>query len=507
MEEGKVGESPSSKESEEVFKDSLSIAEEIASSMVNILDDKPTPHKFARILVDEIKSRIPVKTFVQGNSLIGIYVYEKGVYREGEREVRAIFDSVMNFLRMEERSRRYSGYLNDFMSILRNSTIAEATLNEKIVLYYDIGIDWEAFFYSGLPGHEDEKWVFNPSPDLMAVHRIPWRIDLDVLARYRDKELESVLEGFRNETVISKYYEDWVGDKYPLLLQLTGYTLLAGKYPLKSFFTIFGDRNSGKTTFANLLEKLLGEENISNETFQDLASDKKRFSRAELFHKMANICDDLPSEIVQETGWIKMLTGESRIRAERKFKDPFTFYNYAKLIFLCNDPPIVRKADEAFWDRARVIEFPNTFQKDEGKKKAILEEVLPMDAPKLLAFSLSAVKHAYADGKFYKQDTPEDSKRKWMRRADPVFNFLETGKEGGWIKEEEGFREESSRTYNLYSRFCDVEGLENVGKTMFTRRMGYYGHLIYPALGKKYYKGIKILWDKLPEELRESSGL
>jgi P4 family phage/plasmid primase-like protien len=501
---------PDDKKPEEEYKDFDQIAEEVAYYLRNELMEEltenkaPSPHKFARVLTEKLKEYIPIRTFVVKDRVIGTFIYDRGIYREGEKDLERLFSKVMFLLGMENRSRRYVGYKTDFMSILRDSTYTEADFNEKLILYGDMVLDWEAFFY-----HSDSlsSYAFFPSPDLYVFHKIPHKIDLETLVKYSDRSYDEVLEGFRNECTISKYYEDWAGDKYPLLLELTGYPLLAGKYPLKSLFVIWGDRDSGKTTFSQLLISLLGKDNIASTPIQDLASGSMRFSRIELYHKLANICDDLPNKIVHETGWIKEMTGESLIKGERKFRDPIYFYNYAKLIFLCNNPPIVENADNAFWSRVVCLEFPNKFERNEGIKKAIIDDLLPKEAPKLLAFSLLAIRNAYIEGKFSFQDTPKDAKRKWMRRSDSVFNFIETGKEEGWLTEEEGVREEASFLYDLYLRFCNNEEINSLSRREFTERMAGLKHTSHADRGKRYYKGIKILRDKLPDHLRGFTGL
>lgn len=54
---------------------------------------------------------------------------------------------------------------------------------------------------------------------------------------------------------------------------------------------------------------------------------------------MINMFADLKSEKLQDTGLFKMLVSGDSIRAERKYGQPFTFQNHAKLIFSCNDIP------------------------------------------------------------------------------------------------------------------------------------------------------------------------
>src|SRR5208283_2759033 len=71
----------------------------------------------------------------------------------------------------------------------------------------------------------------------------------------------------------------------------------------------------------------------------------------------------------------KMLTGGDSIGTEKKFKDEYSFVNYAKLIFSANKPPKVTDEDSyAFWRRWILIEFPNQFG-DDKKDPEILNKL------------------------------------------------------------------------------------------------------------------------------------
>lgn len=55
---------------------------------------------------------------------------------------------------------------------------------------------------------------------------------------------------------------------------------------------------------------------------------------------------------------LKMLTGESRINAERKFGHPFEFRSYAKIIYSTNEPPEFEYSSNAIKNRLILIEVP-----------------------------------------------------------------------------------------------------------------------------------------------------
>ncbi|MDH7556388.1 MAG: DUF5906 domain-containing protein [Candidatus Methanosuratincola sp.] len=91
--------------------------------------------------------------------------------------------------------------------------------------------------------------------------------------------------------------------------------------------------------------EILGHENIATITLSDLINN--RFKMAELNNKLANIADDIGYDRLRNAAQLKMLTGNSHINAEKKFKDPFKFKNYAKMIFSANEPPEFEETSDA----------------------------------------------------------------------------------------------------------------------------------------------------------------
>lgn len=153
-----------------------------------------------------------------------------------------------------------------------------------------------------------------------------------------------------------KFLEESVdADTISLIQELLGYMLIPITVAQKSFI-IVGPSNTGKSTFLKVIQNILGEENVSNIAWQNLSD---RFKTAELHNKLANLCADLPSKPIEDTGIFKMLTGEDSILAERKYGDPFSFNNVARLLFSCNSlPPTFDKSD-AFYNRLIIIPFNN----------------------------------------------------------------------------------------------------------------------------------------------------
>jgi DNA primase catalytic core len=128
---------------------------------------------------------------------------------------------------------------------------------------------------------------------------------------------------------------------------------------------------NGKSTYLRGVIAFLGRQNIASLSLQKLELD--RFSVAGIIGKLANICPDLPSTHLEETGIFKAITGGDYVRAEYKYRESFDFLPYAKLIFSANHFPRSSDDSEAFFDRWHVIPFERAFR---GTPSEIPREVL-----------------------------------------------------------------------------------------------------------------------------------
>ncbi len=175
------------------------------------------------------------------------------------------------------------------------------------------------------------------SPDNMARCRIPVIYDPDAKCPSFDTFLKRVLPKEEHRV----FWMQWMG--YHLLKD----------YRFQRTVVLQGEGDNGKSTLLNVLATVVGADNIATETLYRLSSN--RFSMAELAGKMANISADVGPKELKNTGPIKTLTGGDWITAERKNRDPFSFKNYAKMTFSCNQLPKTPDRTLAFYKRFIVI--------------------------------------------------------------------------------------------------------------------------------------------------------
>ena len=144
------------------------------------------------------------------------------------------------------------------------------------------------------------------------------------------------------------------------VLQIFGYCLYrTAKYEKAVMCSGKGD--NGKGTLLKLFERFLGDHNVSHASLQELNND--RFAIADLHGKLANVCADLKAEKLINTGTFKMLVSGDTIRAQKKHGQPFSFKNYAKLIFSANEIPESNDQTYAYFKRWIILLFDKIFQK------------------------------------------------------------------------------------------------------------------------------------------------
>lgn len=153
---------------------------------------------------------------------------------------------------------------------------------------------------------------------------------------------------------------------------------LSENYTAKKFMIFVGAGDNGKSVWLNVTRNVLGINNVSSATLEDLASN--RFAKSQLFGKLANIASDISANHLMDISAIKELTGNDQTSADRKFQSQLNFVNTASLIFSCNILPEATTADDAYFKRLMIIDCFN--QVPENKQDKMLEKKLTTDTAK-----------------------------------------------------------------------------------------------------------------------------
>lgn len=142
---------------------------------------------------------------------------------------------------------------------------------------------------------------------------------------------------------------------------------------------LFGPSRSGKSTYLRLLEKVAGLDNVSAVTLHELSED--HFAAAQLYGKVLNTAADLSARHVEDISRFKMMTGEDRIRGNRKYGKDFFFVNQALFAFSTNEIPTVGESSRAYSERIKPFKFGSSFA---GREDHTIEIRMSQELPGIL---------------------------------------------------------------------------------------------------------------------------
>lgn len=299
----------------------------------------------------------------------------------------------------------------------------------------------------------EEDELQDPDPDIFMTNSIPWEYDEDASCEKVKEFLHDVVED----------------EDVKVLQEMMGYCLYRD-YPIAKAFMLLGSGKNGKSTFLNLVERFLGENNIANPSLHTLV--ENQFSVIELYNKLANIHADLSGGDIDDLGNFKMLTGGDTIRGEKKFKQrKIRFKNYAKLIYSANELPYIKQTSYADWRRWVIVDFPYKFteEDDEHKDKDpnILDEIIVDEQMSgLFNWVLKGLKRVLENGDFSNTEKTEEIKEEWLTRTNPLEVFVEK-----YTEQSEGEYILKDELYKYYLIFCEKYGSSSLDKNVVARKI------------------------------------
>lgn len=210
-----------------------------------------------------------------------------------------------------------------------------------------------------------------------------------------------------------------------LLEETIGYTFYR-RNELRKMVFLKGDKHNGKSTFLDVLSKLL-EGNLS---YLDLKDFSRRFSTIELSGKLANINDDIDGNSINDTGMLKRIAAGAVIQGERKGRDldGTKFRSYVKPIFSCNSIPIMGTGDDidALLSRMVVIPFDAHFDKNSNGydpyfKDRLMDEV---SMSYLINLGLQGLYRLLSNKGFTESPIADEELEEYRSNASPMDDFI-----------------------------------------------------------------------------------
>ncbi len=398
----------------------------------NLFNEKGKPD--LEKIVEKIKER---ETFVTFRDNESIYYFKDGIYvRNGETRIKELVHELLE-------GKETTQQVNEIIGKIQRSTYIDRSIftdnNEHKIVVENGILNLETL---ELSPH---------SHGFYSLTKFPVIYD-------STKKCDKILK-FLSETVKP-------GD-VPTLQEWVGYNLWTTGYPAQKAMILVGEGGNGKSTFIGFIEALIGRENRSSVSLQEL--EENRFASHDLYGKAANLYPDLPDKDLRSTGKFKMLTGGDPIRAENKHVKAFTFRNYAKLTFSCNKIPRVYDDTTAFFRRFIIIEFPNCFEGSD-KEDRDLKEKITSDKDEMSGFlnwALDGLARLRANGwHFSDNKTVEEVKEEYTVMSNPYKAFVDH-----CVIQDSDLIAPKDKVYEAYKKHCDKHKMGNVSRDSFFKNL------------------------------------
>jgi putative DNA primase/helicase len=311
------------------------------------------------------------------------------------------------------------------------------------------------------------------SPELCFKHVIDLEYDSNCFAREFNVFLEDVM--LADEELMET------------LQMYMGSVIMGGRPMIHKALCLVGGGSNGKSTFINIMRKLLGQGNISAVSMRNL---DKPFSVVHMDGKLANLVEETPAQATVDAESFKTAVGGGKLQASYKGVDEFFMDVFCRFIFSCNDFP--RFKDNSHGMNRRLLMVPFEMELEEEEYDYGLEgRIIENEMAGVLNWAISGYKMFVENG--YKIPEPQAAKKlrhQYMLEADTILRWIDDcicydpQEQIGWT---------ATEFYNRYRTWCDIEQIPQTGKQRFIRKIGKYIKSVYKSHGASVKEALKLI--------------
>lgn len=246
-----------------------------------------------------------------------------------------------------------------------------------------------------------------------------------------------------------------------LVTELVGY-LLSGSNEAKVFAVIGTARDSGKSTLASLLTRLIGENFVCSVEPNKI---HERFALGSTRGKILNMALDIPQGRLcpAAVSKIKAITGKDSISIEEKYMRLEHTVSSLRFLFGTNHPISLSSSssDDAFWGRMLVIPFLKSVR-PEDKDPTLLDKLWE-ERDAIVSYCLKSYQTVLNNGfTFSHCQASLDMKESWRRDDASFVSFSKFWQDFVQVTGDFNDQIYSQTLYEKYSFFCQDHQIEPI---------------------------------------------
>lgn len=249
-------------------------------------------------------------------------------------------------------------------------------------------------------------------------------------------------------------------EKINLVQEFMGLCLTKETKYEKALF-LLGDGANGKSVIISILSAILGHANYS-------AIPLEKFNNlhyvANLFGKQANISleTNVKSEVYDST--FKAVVSGDEIEADQKFKKPFTFKPFCKLIFALNNLPRVDDKTSAFFRRLLIVRFDRQFSEKEQDKNLKFKLIEELNG--IFIWCLEGLKRLRERGHFHIGESIKAEIIEYQKENNNILIFVEDS-----CSLNPDYSISVNKLHTHYQTWCKDNGYKPLSKIKFGKQL------------------------------------
>lgn len=245
-----------------------------------------------------------------------------------------------------------------------------------------------------------------------------------------------------------------------ILAEFIGYIFIKN-IKLEKCLLLNGSGANGKSVFFDIINALLGKENISNFSLSNLSEEN---NRALISNKLLNYGSEIRGNI--EADIFKQLVSGEPVQCRLKYGNSFILYDYAKLCFNCNELPKDVEHNEAFFRRFLIIPFNVTIPEKE-RNPELANQIISSELSGIFNWVLEGLSRLVKTKKFTESKAAMLALKEYKQQSDSVYLFLD---EFQYVKSTTNSYL-VKQLYPSYKQFCLNDGYKSLGKSKFSKRL------------------------------------
>ncbi len=280
-------------------------------------------------------------------------------------------------------------------------------------------------------------------------YQLPFTFDETATAPLFTRYLNTVLPDVQRQRVLAEYI---------------GYVFIhPGTLKLEKSLLLYGTGANGKSVFFEIINALLGAENVCSYSLQSL-TDTTGYFRAKLANKLVNYASEINGNL--EASIFKQLASGEPVEARQPYGQAFNLTHYAKLIFNCNELPGAVEHTNAFFRRFLIIPFDVTIP-PEAQDKELAKKIIQQELSGVFNWVLAGLHRLLEQKNFSACDAATQQLKRYQQQSDSVLMFLE---DAGYTPSKIAFLL-LQQLYGQYKIFCADNGyrlcsLKTVGERL-----------------------------------------